>query len=171
MLLRPFEQADARDVQLLAGEYQVAATTLSLPHPYPDGAAETWIAFREDAARHGHGYTFAIIVRETNRLAGCVSLNLTSEHQRAEIGYWLGSRFWGNGYATEAAKLVLRFGFEELGLNRIWGAAMTKNPASSAVLRKIGMQFEGCFKEHIRKWNVFEDVDYYGMTKSNFLPL
>ncbi|MBM7565481.1 GNAT family N-acetyltransferase [Paenibacillus sacheonensis] len=171
LLLRPFNPQDAVEVQQLAGEYEVARTTLSLPHPYPDGAAESWIAFRTDAARHGHGYTFAITALAENQLMGCVSLNLTSEHKRAEIGYWLGSRYWGNGYATEAAGRIVRFGFEELHLNRIVGAAMTKNPASSAVLRKIGMHYEGCFKQHIRKWNVYEDVDYYGLTSADFLTL
>ncbi|QHW30572.1 GNAT family N-acetyltransferase [Paenibacillus rhizovicinus] len=168
LLLRPVELRDADDIQRLAGEYQVAKTTLSLPHPYPEGAAETWIHFRTDAARHGHGYTFAIINLATKALMGCISLDLTSEHQRAEIGYWLGSRFWENGYATEAAQQVVRFGFQQLRLNRIWGAVMTKNQASSAVLRKIGMTFEGCFKQHVRKWSHFEDIDYYGMTTSDF---
>ncbi|MBO7748228.1 GNAT family N-acetyltransferase [Paenibacillus sp. MWE-103] len=168
LLLRPFEPQDADVVQRLAGEYAVASTTLSLPHPYPDGAADTWIAFRSDAAKHGHGYTFAIVVRSERRLIGCVSLNLASEHRRAELGYWLGSAFWGKGYATEAASRVIRFGFEELNLNRIWGAAMTRNPASSAVLRKSGMRHEGIMKQHIRKWDRFEDVEYFGMTKSDF---
>ncbi|MFC4812275.1 GNAT family N-acetyltransferase [Paenibacillus sp. GCM10023250] len=170
LLLRPFEPQDANVVRRLAGEYAVASTTLSLPHPYPDGAAETWIAFRSDAAKHGHGYTFAIVARADNRLMGCISLNLTSEHRRAELGYWLGSAYWGNGYATEAARRVIRFGFEELNLNRIWGAAMTRNPASSAVLRKSGMLHEGTMKQHIRKWDRFEDVEYFGLTISDYMP-
>ncbi|WP_258171497.1 GNAT family N-acetyltransferase [Paenibacillus sp. R14(2021)] len=169
LLLRPFDQGDARNVVQLAGEYEVARTTLSLPHPYPIDAAYSWISFRKDAAKNGHGYTFAMVVEATQQLIGCISLNITSEHQRAEIGYWLGSAHWGQGYATEAARRVVRFGFEDLRLNRIFGAAMTKNPASAAVLKKAGMQHEGCFKQHIRKWNEFEDVDYFGITKTDFL--
>ena len=171
LLLRPFVEEDAKDVQLMAGEFVVADTTLSLPHPYPEGAAELWISFREDAARHGHGFTFAIVEQPLNRLIGCISLNLTSAHRRAEIGYWLGSAHWGNGYATEAARRMIQFGFEELQLNRIWGAAMTRNPASSAVLKKAGLRYEGCMKEHVQKWDQYEDVEYYGLTSSDYASL
>lgn len=168
LLLRPFTLHDCDEVQRLAGDFGVADTTLSLPHPYPDGAAETWILFRNDAAVHGHGFTFAMVEATTNLLIGCISLNITSEHRRAELGYWLGRAHWGNGYATEAARSVLRFGFEQLHLNRIWGAAMSRNPASSAVMLKSGMQYEGCLKQHIRKWNRFEDVNYYGITSTDY---
>ncbi|SFS98351.1 GNAT family N-acetyltransferase [Paenibacillus sp. BC26] len=168
--LRPFEQRDASTVQKLAGQYEVARTTLSLPHPYPDGAADAWIAFRKDAAQHGHGFTFAIIEDKQQQLMGCISLNVTAAHQRAEIGYWLGQEFWGQGYATEAAKRIVRFGFEVLNLNRIIGAAMTRNPASSAVLTKAGLKHEGTFKQHIRKWDQFEDLEYFGITRTEYFP-
>ena len=131
LLLRPFMPSDAAAVQLLAGNYEVAKTTLSLPHPYPDGAAELWIDFRRDAAKQGHGYTFAITNKENDFLLGSISLNITSEHRRAELGYWLGTPHWGNGYTTEAAARILQFGFNELNLNKIYAAAMVKNPASA----------------------------------------
>ncbi|SEO24981.1 GNAT family N-acetyltransferase [Paenibacillus sp. OV219] len=168
LLLRPFVPRDATDVQRLAGEEAVARTTLSLPHPYPDGAAQMWIDFRTDAARHGHGYTFAIVHKEFHTLMGCISLNMTSEHKRGEIGYWLGQSFWGNGYTTEALIQILQFGFKTIKLNRIWGAAMTKNPASSAVMLKAGLKHEGLFKQHIRKWDQFEDIHYYGLTSEDY---
>ncbi|WP_240633301.1 GNAT family N-acetyltransferase [Paenibacillus montanisoli] len=168
LLLRPFERKDAAIVQSLAGQYEVARTTLSLPHPYPDGAAEAWIDFRKDAAKHGHGYTFAIVESASRQVMGCISLTISAEHRRAEIGYWLGKQYWGQGYATEAATRIVRFGFEALQLNRILGAAMTKNPASCAVLRKAGLKHEGTFKQHIRKWDHFEDLDYFGITKEAY---
>ncbi|WP_116189986.1 GNAT family N-acetyltransferase [Paenibacillus taihuensis] len=167
--LRPFVQSDAPVVQRLAGEHAVARTTLSLPHPYPAGAAAMWIDFRTDAARHGHGYTFAIVHKESQALMGCISLNITSEHKRGEIGYWLGQSYWGNGYTTEALIQLVQFGFETIHLNRIWGAAMTKNPASSAVMLKAGLNHEGTFKHHIRKWDQFEDIHYYGLTREDFM--
>lgn len=127
-----------------------------------------WIDFRTDAARHGHGYTFAIVHKESQALMGCISLNLASEHKRGEIGYWLGQSYWGNGYTTEALIQIVHFGFETKLLNRIWGAAMTKNPASSAVMLKAGLKHEGTFKQHIRKWDQFEDIHYYGLTREDY---
>jgi RimJ/RimL family protein N-acetyltransferase len=169
LILRAFQIEDAKTVQQLAGDYEVAKTTLSLPYPYPDGAAETWINFRKDAAKNGHGYTFAVVRKLDDALLGCISLNLTSQHSRGELGYWLGRRYWGQGYMTEAAREVLKFGFSSLGLNRIWAAAMTSNPASSAVMAKIGMKREGTFRQHIIKWGTPHDVDYYGMTKADYM--
>jgi ribosomal-protein-alanine N-acetyltransferase len=94
-----------------------------------------------------------------------MSINVSKHHKRGELAYWLGRPFWGNGYATEAAKRLVAFGFKDLELNKICAAAMTKNPASSNVMKKVGMKFEGEFKQHILKWNEFEDLVYYGMTK------
>ena len=65
---------------------------------------------------------------------------------------------WGKGYATEAAHAVLRFGFEDLGLNRICGYHTIRNPASGRVLAKVGMKQEGLRRQHVRKREVFEDV-------------
>lgn len=168
LTLRPFNHTDAAAVQVLAGNYEVAKTTLSLPHPYPDGAAEIWIDFRRDAARQGHGYTFAITNKDNNLLLGAISLNLSSEHRRAELGYWLGPPYWGNGYTTEAAARILQFGFDELKLNKIYAAAMIKNPASASVMIKIGMKHEGIFRQHVLKWGQPEDITYYGLTRDDY---
>lgn len=81
---------------------------------------------------------------------------------------WLGKPYWGNGFATEAARELVRFGFEDLHLNKIWAAAMTKNPASFNVMNKIGMKLEGEFKQHTLKWGTFEDLVYYGLTKADY---
>nr|WP_156282456.1 GNAT family N-acetyltransferase [Paenibacillus sp. NEAU-GSW1] len=166
MRLRPFEQSDAKEVQRLAGDIEIARTTLSIPHPYPDGGAEIWI--RQCRKIEGDGYPYAIVTKDNDDLIGCVSLNLAKPHQRAELGYWLGKSFWGQGYATEAVKRIIQFGFQELKLHKIYAIAMTKNPASSNVMKKIGMQFEGELKQHIMKWDNFEDIVYYGLMRSEY---
>jgi [ribosomal protein S5]-alanine N-acetyltransferase len=80
----------------------------------------------------------------------------------------VGRDWWGQGYATEAARAVLRYGFEELKLNRIYAHHMTKNPASGRVLEKIGMQREGCLRQMIRKWGVLEDVVLYAILRQDW---
>ena len=62
----------------------------------------------------------------------------------------------------------MKFGFEELGLNKVYAVAMTKNPASSSVMLKLGMKQEGIFSQHIRKWDQYEDVAYYGIQKFKY---
>ncbi|WP_223068935.1 GNAT family N-acetyltransferase [Paenibacillus caui] len=168
LLLRSFEPTDAPAVQELAGHIDVARTTLSIPHPYPDGAAEYWIKGTGTRAEEGSGYAFAIVHKENLELMGCMGLNVSKPHSRGELAYWVGKPFWGCGYGTEAAKAVAAFGFDRLGLNKIYAAAMTDNPASSNIMKKLGMSLEGEFKQHIVKWDQFKDLVYYGMTKADY---
>jgi len=71
--------------------------------------------------------------------------------------------YWGQGYATEAAREMLRFGFEDLGLHRIFASHFKHNPASGRILNKLGMRHEGCQREHLVKWDQFVDSEQYGI--------
>ena len=75
---------------------------------------------------------------------------------------------WNLGYATEAARAVLAYGFGELGLRRIHAGHLTRNPASGRVMEKLGMEPEGVFRQHILKWAVPEDVAHRGILREEF---
>ena len=165
LILRLFNLADAADVQRLAGAYEIAATTLTIPHPYEDGMAETWINTHPAQLADGTGIVYAITLRETGALCGTVGLTIKTEHQRAELGYWLGVPYWGRGYCTEAAETLLDYGFRTLELHRILAVHLTRNPASGRVMQKIGMRHEGTLREHIRKWGVFETIECYAILR------
>jgi RimJ/RimL family protein N-acetyltransferase len=163
LILRPFRIEDAPVVQVLAGDERIYRTTLNIPHPYEDGVAEKWIArhlsdFLEEKAVH-----FAIQRREDGRLLGAVGLMRQARHNRAELGYFIGVDFWSNGYCTEAARAVVAYGFDVLGLHRIFGEQMESNPASGRVLEKLGMQPEGRKPDHIRKDDRYETILTWGM--------
>ena len=131
LTLRPFDLADAADVQRLAGAKEVASTTLTVPHPYEDGMAEAWIGAHQETFEKGKDVTFAITLEKNGALIGAISLNsINREHQRAEIGYWIGVPYWNRGYCTEAARAVVRYGFEVLALERIYAHHFRRNPAS-----------------------------------------
>jgi ribosomal-protein-alanine N-acetyltransferase len=161
--LRPFSLADAPVVHALAGAREIAATTLTVPHPYEDGMAETWIGTHAPGYEAGEQATFALVLREGDELVGAIGLAINGAHARAELGYWVGVPFWNQGFATEAAREVLRFGFEGLELHRIYAMHMMRNPASGRVMQKAGMQYEGRLRQHIQKWGRFEDLDFYGL--------
>ncbi|HEY5909246.1 MAG TPA: GNAT family protein [Verrucomicrobiae bacterium] len=76
---------------------------------------------------------------------------------------------WGKGYAVEASSAVLRFGFEELQLDRIYAHHMVRNPASGQVLAKIGMRKEGLLRQPVRKWGRFEDVVLLSMLREDWV--
>ncbi|PMB53256.1 GNAT family N-acetyltransferase [Fischerella thermalis CCMEE 5201] len=171
LTLRPFCVADAGDVQHLAGAREIAAMTLIIPHPYEDGMALEWIKTHPIAFSEGKDVNFAIALNNTGKLCGAIGLGVNQEHNHAELGYWIGKSFWGKGYCTEAAKAVLRYGFEKLGLHRICASHFSHNPASGRVMQKIGMTYEGCRRQHICKWGQYEDIIDYGILKSEWQNL
>ena len=82
--------------------------------------------------------TLAVVKRDGDELIGCVSLDRDNFNETPRIGYWLGRAFWRRGYASEAARAIIAHGFDVLGLERVDGTHFLENPASGAVLRKLG---------------------------------
>lgn len=167
LLLRPFRQADAEDLQRLAGDRAVADTTLNIPHPYEDGMAEKWISNHRDWFERREQVVFAVTSKATGALIGAIGLQVSLEDDRAELGYWIGRPFWNQGFCTEAARALLAFGFQQLGLNRIHACHFARNPASGRVLAKLGMTREGRLRQHVKKWDAFEDIEIYGLLKES----
>jgi ribosomal-protein-alanine N-acetyltransferase len=168
LTLRPFSLSDASRVQELAGEWEVVQTTLNLPYPYENGMAEQWISTHLQAFEIGQGVTFAIELRIESLLIGAIGLSTNKVHQWAELGYWIGKPYWNQGYCTEAAKEVLRYGFEELKLNRIQARHMAKNAASGRVMEKIGMRLEGTLRQSFRRFGVFEDAVMHSILRKEY---
>ncbi|MEW6355103.1 MAG: GNAT family N-acetyltransferase [Planctomycetota bacterium] len=169
LVLRPFRPEDAGDVQRLAGDRAIADTTQNIPHPYEDGMAEEWIAKHQAIFDGGTGVTFAITLKSTSELIGAISLMGIIRGHRAELGYWIGRPYWRQGYCTEAARAVVRYGFEELDLNRIHATHFSRNPASGRVMQKLGMTHEGRRRQHVLKWGRFEDLELYGMLREEYV--
>ena len=159
LLLRPLMPQDAPALQRLAGRREIADTTISIPHPYSEAQAREWIAGTAGLFAQGKAVVFGLQVKRTGNLVGGAGLrDIDAEHSLAELGFWVAVEGWGHGYATEAVRAVLAFGFERLGLNRIYAHHMVRNPASGRVLSKVGMKPEGLLRQRVRKWGVFEDV-------------
>ena len=161
--LRPFVPEDAARVMELAGAREIADTTLNIPHPYPEGAAEAWIAKHQQAWEAGSGVTFAVVDRAANAVVGAIGLTIKTEHASGELGYWVGVPYWNSGFCTEAAREVVDFAFEVLGLHRVQARHLIRNPASGRVMQKLGMRLEGVHRESVRKWERFEDLAVYGI--------
>jgi RimJ/RimL family protein N-acetyltransferase len=167
LILRGFQMDDAPAVNKYVSEKAIAATTLNIPHPYTLEMAEEWIGTHKEAFENGQAVRFAITLGESGNLLGAIGLEITAAHERAEIGYWIGKPHWGKGYCTEAALAVLQYGFDSLGLERIFATHFRKNPASGRVMQKAGMKHEGRLRHHIKKWGEFEDLEMYAILRSN----
>lgn len=168
LLLRPYADADAPEVQRLAGDRRVADTTSTIPHPYPDGIAEMWIATHEAAWTSGRAAVFAITTLEGGRLVGTVGLTINPGLRSAELGYWIGVPFWGCGYATEASRAIIDFGFTVFALERIHAHHFERNPASGRVMLKAGMTGEFFRRAAIEKGGRLEDIRGYAITRAQW---
>jgi RimJ/RimL family protein N-acetyltransferase len=163
LLLRSFTIADAPTVHRFASAYEIAAMTLSIPHPYTVEMAEDWIQTHLEHWQAGMGVNFAIALRQTGELFGSVGIGIEPD-RTAEMGYWIGVPFWGRGYATEAAQALLDFGFRDLGLTRIHAAHFLNNPASGKVMHNIGMRHIGRYPNYVVKWGESKDVGQYALS-------
>lgn len=112
------------------------------------------------------GIRWGIECRETNELIGTIGYHLWSpRHKRAEIGYDLHPDHWGKGYATEAVKAVIHYGFQEMELNRIGAVVFLENEASHKLLRKLGFEKEGILKEYMYQNGLAQDTILYSLLK------
>jgi RimJ/RimL family protein N-acetyltransferase len=170
LILRPFTLSDVPSVQRLAGSREIADTTLLIPHPYSEEHARAFIIAQQEAGIQGKGFVYAVELKELRQLIGSIGFkDVEVEHAQAEMGFWIGVEYWRHGYATEAARALVRHGFENLGLNRICAHHMVRNPASGRVLEKTGMHREGVLRQRIRKWGVFEDVVALAILRQEWL--
>ena len=163
--LRPLNLSDAPRIQVLAGDEDVARTTSRIPHPYPEGAAREWI----EAPRMEEHTPFAIAERATDDLIGGIGFSLQEGGLIAEIGFWVGKPYWNQGFCTEAAREIVRYCFEDLGVNRVHAGHFAGNGASGRVQEKIGMRREGWQRWGVSRFGEMKDLVLYGMTRPDWL--
>lgn len=169
LILRRFTLDDVADVVRLAGDADVASTTLTIPHPYAAEDAINWINGHQRNFEEGKVVAFAVTRRPHDFVIGAIGLTINAEHNHAELGYWIGKPYWSKGYATEAARRMIPYGFETLGLNRIHAHHFERNPASGKVMKKAGLICEGTLREHIKKWDNYENIVCYGISRGQYL--
>lgn len=169
LILRPLSPADAPSIQASASVRAIASTTISIPHPYPDGEAERYITRQLTALEAGHSVTFVMEHKSEKGFCGIIEVReIEQEHSQAELSFWVAVELWGQGYMSEALNPVLRFGFDDLNLNRLYAYHMLRNPGSGKVLQKNGFVREGVLRQRVRKWGVFEDVTLWAMLRKDW---
>jgi [ribosomal protein S5]-alanine N-acetyltransferase len=169
LILRPLSLEDAPSLQGMASVREIADTMISIPHPYPDGEAERYIRRQISELEAGHSLSFVIERKSEKIFSGIIEIrSIEREHSQAELSFWLVTEVWGQGYMSEALKPLLRFGFENLDLNRLYAYHMVRNLGSSKVLQKNGFTQEGVLRQRVRKWGVFEDVKIWAILRRDW---
>ncbi len=160
--LRPFVPADAEQFRHQAGVEELVKQTLNFRAPMDQAAALEWIADAAGDMALGTGYTFALERLGYSGLVGAVGLMRDSATaDEAEIGYWIARIYWGSGFATEAVRRAITFGFADLGLDRVWACMFAENQASRRVLEKAGLRHTETRRENCPDRGGARDVAYF----------
>ena len=162
LTLRDFEPSDESALHAFVSDPTVTRYTAWGPNTEDDtrGFLSGVLEQARSAARDC--YSLAVVETTTGRLVGSVELSVESaEHARGELGFVFAPSCWGRGYATEATRVLMAFGFDELGLHRIAATCHPENVASSRVLEKAGMTFEGRMLGHMRVRDGWRDSMLY----------
>ena len=109
---------------------------------------------------------WGLALRDTNKLIGTVTLfNLSRSNGRAEIGYAMGSAYWGKGYMNEALKALIVHAFDVLDFRRLEADVDPRNAASIRTLERLGFQREGFLRERWHVGGELQDAYFYGLLK------
>jgi RimJ/RimL family protein N-acetyltransferase len=164
-VLRPWRDSDVRAVAEACRDPDIARFT-RVPDPYTEADARAYLLYRYDAILSGTTAPFAI-VSESDRLLGSVALlRVDWEHRRCEVGYWLAQWSRGRGHATRAVKLICRWGFDALAMERIGLLAATGNVPSQRVAERGGFVREGVLRAYIRAKQGQQDMVAYSLLAS-----
>ncbi len=169
LILRQPDDRDAGDLYPIFNDPEVTSNLL-IPYPFPEERMLPWIRERREALKAKERYTLAIILKETGRVIGiCALIGVSWKNMNAELVYWLGKPHWGKGYMPEAAGRIIRFGFEDLGLERISVGCFTRNEASRRVIEKLGFKCEGRTRHEFRKDGEYLDAYHFGMLREEYM--
>jgi len=169
LILKVPTQELAEVMTELLQDRDVSKNLSTVPYPYHIEDAKNFIddchkQFFKDNGRH----SFGVFLKDSDEFIGMCGLDISTRHNHATLGYWYGKKYWGKGYATEAAARVISYGFEELKLYRIACGHFSTNPASGNVMKKIGLKHEGTRRGHFKRDDEYIDICDHGILKEEY---
>ncbi|NLB89737.1 MAG: GNAT family N-acetyltransferase [Clostridiales bacterium] len=168
LYLRKARMADAKDIFAYSKNPEVARYVLWDAHRSIQDS-RNYIRYLIRQYRQGKPGSYVIVEKATEQVIGTIGFMwINPEFASAEVGYSLAQRCWNQGYMTEALEAVIRYGFEQLGLNRIEGQHDVRNQASGMVMRRAGMVKEGLLQERMINKGRFIDVELYAVLRKNW---
>jgi RimJ/RimL family protein N-acetyltransferase len=159
LTLRRPTLADVKAIACLANDRRIAENTRRLPHPY---SQEHAVAFVRAMAADRRDIAF--LIEYNFKPLGMVGINWR-EADAAELGYWLGFEYWGQGFGTEAARAAIDFFFEEFELDYLHSGARVANPASRNILEKCGFQWSGVELHRFEALGCSTPVDCFRLSR------
>lgn len=161
--IRCIDRDDLPVVAQLANNPAIAQMTANLPYPYTTEHAKVWFDYLDS---HPNEHVFAVL--QDGQMVGVVGLVHEDEHDRAELGYWLGQPYWNKSIMTAAVGMTVAYGFSMLDIQKIYSRCFGPNRASQRVLEKNGFQCEGCLRAHHMRMGVIHDLICFGLLRSDY---
>jgi RimJ/RimL family protein N-acetyltransferase len=175
LILRALENKDSSAIIENLNDLNVSKWLLVVPYPYTKKDSLWWINHCREQARkkpaERKDYNFGIELRETGKIIGGIGLAKLDYFQgKAEVGYWLGVKYHGQGYGSEALNALLDLAFKKLKLRRLEAGVFAGNPSSGKLLEKYGFKIEGMKRKAVRckADGKLKDEHIYGLLRSEW---
>lgn len=168
LILKEIEENDAVDMYEYASLDYVGPSAGWQPH--------TSLSYTKSVIKMYRGkYQFsqlgvyAVHLKENGKMIGTIELHSYIKNFKAELGYTINPSYWGNGYAWEASREVIKYGFNELNLKRIECCSFVENKQSKRVCEKLGLTYEGVRKKaYILYDGTIHDLECFSITDDEF---
>jgi ribosomal-protein-alanine N-acetyltransferase len=170
LVLRDFHQEDLQAVHEYASDPEVVKYMTFGPNTLEDSQNFLGRAMGKQSVDPRTDYDLGVALKSEDRLIGGCRVNKTSKIE-AHLGYILNRRYWGEGYANEAARSMVEFAFSELGVHRIYADVHPDNAGSIRVLEKVGMTLEGRRREYMMIHGEYVDHLLYAILEHKWEEL
>ncbi len=167
--LRNFTDGDLASVHAYASDLEVVRYVVWGPNTEADTRNFITHAKQRALDEQRKEFEMALVLLNNSAVIGAASIHLVNDKE-AWIGYCLNRKYWGQGYATEAARALLDFGFDHLQLHRIYATVDPRNNSPSQILKKIGMVQEAHFRQNKLAKGAWRDTDVYAILE-NYSPV
>ncbi|MDR2812791.1 MAG: GNAT family N-acetyltransferase [Puniceicoccales bacterium] len=168
LTLQAIREKDLDTIVNLLSDYETVWMLTYAPWPYTLQEAAFWVNYVNNMCAVGKGCFWGVHDGE-NTLIGTAGLSMFPEHEKAELHYWFGKAYWGQGYGTEIAHRVIDYAFEDLKLNRLEVNHMVRNIRSQHVIEKCGFKLEGMLRSYVKRFGQFEDVKFYSLLREEYV--
>jgi RimJ/RimL family protein N-acetyltransferase len=167
--LRGWRDSDLQALVVACRDPEIVRWT-RVPERYGETDGRAFLLVRYDSIQDASSAPFAIVsASDATRLLGSIALmRFEWHHRRAEVGYWLAGEARGQGHACRAVRLICRFGFSTLGLERIDLMAATGNPASQRVAERTGFTREALLRSYMEGKGERHDMVAFGLLAAEF---
>ncbi|MGK5594246.1 MAG: GNAT family N-acetyltransferase [Parachlamydiaceae bacterium] len=164
--LRNAREQDVEDIALFAGQYEVVEMMNgSIPYPYEVEEARKWVDKHVKDNSLSPAISWIIASSDNGQLIG--SIQLRRNQKQARLSYWIAKPYWGKGFAAEAGRAIIDFGFKNLGLEKIEAEHFRRNPASGRVLNKLNFEFVCSIRKRDNR-GYEEDFEQYILDKKSY---